>query len=146
MSIYGENLSTSTPQWAAPDFAGLNLPTSLDGVSVEVNGRSAAVYDVSPGQLNVQAPTDVPVGQVTVEVTNASGRATTTATIQTYAPGFFAIGGRYAAAVHTDGAYVAPSGFLGQAAASRPAKPGNTLMIFGTGFGPTTPAVPAGQV
>ena len=96
--------------------------------------------------MNVQAPTDVPVGQVTVEVTNASGRATATATIQTYAPGFFAIGGRYAAAVHTDGAYVAPSGFLGQAAASRPAKPGDTLMIFGTGFGPTTPAVPAGQV
>jgi uncharacterized protein (TIGR03437 family) len=146
MSIYGENLSTSTRQWAAADFAGLNLPTSLDGVSVKINGRPAAVYYVSPGQLNVQAPTDVPVGQVTVEVTNASGRATATATIQTYAPGFFAIGGRYAAAVHTDGAYVAPSGFLGQAAASRPAKTGDTLMIFGTGFGPTTPAVPAGQV
>src|SRR6266542_178479 len=30
--------------------------------------------------------------------------------------------------------------------ASRPAQPGETLMLFGTGFGPATPEVPAGQI
>jgi uncharacterized protein (TIGR03437 family) len=32
------------------------------------------------------------------------------------------------------------------AGASRPAVPGETVLMFGTGFGPTTPAVLAGQI
>ena len=48
--------------------------------------------------------------------------------------------------MHADGVYVAPAGFFGAGVASRPAQPGETILIFGTGFGPTTPAVPAGQI
>jgi uncharacterized protein (TIGR03437 family) len=146
VSIYGSNLSATTRSWRSSDFSGNNLPTSLDGVSVKINGKSAAVYYVSPGQLNVQSPADDSLGQVQVVVTNSWTSATGTATLQTYAPGFFAFQGEYVAAVHTDGAYVAPVGYFGGAAASRPAQPGEVLMLFGTGFGPTTPAVPAGQI
>jgi len=146
VSIYGTNLSATTRPWQNSDFSGNNLPTILDGVGVKINGKSAAVYYVSPGQLNVQAPTDTSLGSVQVQVTNSSGSATGTATLQTFAPGLFTFQGKYVAAVHTDGAYVAPTGYLGSAVTTRPAQPGETLSIFGTGFGPTTPAVPAGQM
>src|SRR5208283_4700805 len=59
----------------------------------------------------------------------------------------FAFQGQYAAALHnTDGVYVAPAGYLGSAVTAQPAQPGETLQIYATGFGPTAPAVPAGQL
>jgi uncharacterized protein (TIGR03437 family) len=146
VSIYGTNLSATSRAWQTGDFSGNTLPTKLDGVSVTINGKSAAVYYISPGQLNVQAPSDSATGPVPVVVTNALGTATATATLAAYAPGFFAIQGKYPAAVHTDGVYVAPVGYFGSSAASRPAAPGEVILLFGTGFGPTTPPVAAGQI
>jgi uncharacterized protein (TIGR03437 family) len=146
VSIKGSGLSATTRQWQNADFQGNNLPVALDGVSVTINGKAAAVWYISPTQLNVQAPADNAAGTVQVQVTNASGSATGTATLQPYAPGFFTQG-KYAAAVHLDGAYLAPAGFFGAAVASRPAQPGEVLVIYGSsGFGPTSPAVSAGQI
>lgn len=146
VSIYGTNLSGTTRGWQDSDFSGKNLPLALDGVSVKINGKSAPVNYVSPGQLNVQAPTDDATGPVQVVVTNSLGSVTGNATLQKYAPGFFTFKNKYAAAVHTDGAYVAPAGFFGDTVASRPAEPNEVIEIFGTGFGPTTPPVPAGVI
>ncbi len=146
VSIYGTDLSVTTRSWQISDFSGSNLPLSLDGVSVTINGRDAAVSYVSPGQVNVQAPADSATGPVQVRVTNASTSTTSTVILQDYAPGFFTFQGKYVAAVHTDGAFVAPVGYLGSSVVSRPARPGEVILLFGTGFGPTTPAVPAGQV
>jgi len=118
----------------------------ITGISNNASG-AAAIYYVSPGQLNVQAPTDTATGPVQVEVTNSAGSASGTATLQNYSPAFFTIQAKYAAAVHnTDGVYVAPAGSFGSAATSRPAQPGEWLQIYATGLGPTTPAVPAGQL
>ena len=36
---------------------------------------------------------------------------------------------------------LAPPGYLGNSLPSRAAKPGETIVLFGTGFGPTNPAV-----
>jgi uncharacterized protein (TIGR03437 family) len=146
VSIYGSNLSATARSWQNADFQGTNLPMALDGVSVTINGSPAAVAFISPGQLNVQAPANNATGPVPVQVTNSAGSATGTATLQQYAPGFFTFQGKYAAAVHTDGAYAAPAGFFGGAVASRPAQPGEVLVIFGSGFGLTAPAVSAGQM
>lgn len=146
VSIYGSNLSATTRLWQTSDFSGNTLPTGLDGVTVKINGKSAAIYYISPTQLNAQAPTDTATGPVQVEVTNAYGSATGTATLQQYAPGFYTFQNKYVAAVHTDGVYVAPVGYFGGAVASRPAQPGEVLLLFGTGFGPTNPAVSAGQI
>src|ERR1035438_2936059 len=41
---------------------------------------------------------------------------------------------------------VAPIAYFGSTVASRPAVPGESLQIYATGLGPTTPAVPAGQL
>lgn len=146
VSIYGTNLSATTRSWQNSDFVGNSLPAALDKVSVTINGKAAAVSYISPGQLNVQAPTDNSTGTVQVQVTSPLGSPTGTATLQQYAPGFFPFPDGYVAAVHSDGVYVAPAGFFGAAQASRPAQPGETLLLFGTGFGPTTPAVPSGQI
>jgi len=147
VSIYGSGLSATTRPWQASDFSGNNLPTTLDNVSVQINGKKAAIAYVSPGQLNVQAPTDTAIGPVQVQVTNSLGTASGTATLASYAPALFTFQAKYASARHnSDGVYVAPAGYLGSATTSRPAQPGETLQIYATGLGPTTPAVPAGQL
>ena len=147
VSIYGTNLAGTTRSWVAADFSGANLPTTLDGVSVLINGKKAAVAYVSPSQINLQAPTDTASGSVPVQLTNALGTATSTATLQSYAPAIFTLQGKYAAARHgSDGVAVAPSGIFGTSLASRPALPGESLQIYATGLGPTTPAIAAGQL
>jgi uncharacterized protein (TIGR03437 family) len=146
VSIYGTGLSTTTRAWKTSDFSGTALPTTLDGVSVLIDGKSAAIAFVSPNQLNVQAPADTATGSVAVQVTNANGTAASKVTLQNYAPAFFVIQGKYAAARHADSVLVAPSGFFGSSTTSRPAQPGETIQLYATGFGPTNPAVPAGQL
>jgi len=146
VSIYGTNLSCTTRPWQASDFSGSNLPLALNGVGVKIDGKDAAVWYVSPGQINVQVPTDTAAGAVPVTVSNAgTGTASGTLTLAAYAPGFFQ-SGQYVASVHADGAYVAPAGYYGSGTASRPATPGETVLLFGTGFGPTTPAVASGVI
>jgi uncharacterized protein (TIGR03437 family) len=146
VGIYGTNLARSSRIWRDADFAGLNLPTALDGVSVKINGKPAFVYFTSPRQINVQAPEDTAIGTIQVEVTNDGGTATATANLQTYSPAFFTFNNKYPASVHLDRSYVAPAAYFGASVASRPAKPGDIILIYGTGFGPTTPSVGAGRI
>src|ERR1019366_2387295 len=129
------------------DFSGNNLPTTLNSVSVQINGKKAAISYISPGLPNVQAPTDNTIGPVPVVVSNASGTATGTVTLQSYSPAFFTFQAKYAAALHnTDGFYVAPAGYFGSTATSLPAQPGEVLQLYATGLGPTAPSVAAGQL
>jgi len=147
VAIYGTGLATTTRAWQAADISGSTLPTTLDNVSVLIDGKKAAIAYVSPTQLNVQAPADTASGPVPVQITNLLGTASGTATLQNYSPAFFTAQGKYAAARHnSDGVAVAPVGFFGGSVTSRPAQPGESLQIYATGLGPTTPAVPAGQL
>jgi uncharacterized protein (TIGR03437 family) len=148
-SVFGSNLANTPPSgqhWSASDFQGNLLPTILNGTSVRVNGRSAAVYFISPGQLNVQAPDDTAQGAVSVEVVSPSGIGRGTATLEPVAPSIFPVtagGVVYAAAVSADGTpLAAPSQIPG----ARAANPGETILMFGTGFGDTIPHQPAGQL
>jgi uncharacterized protein (TIGR03437 family) len=146
VSIFGANLSQTTRPWQDSDFVNGLLPTSLGGVSVVINGRAAYVGYISPTQVNVLAPDDAALGAVQVEVTTAQGKSNSwTAQKQQFAPAFFTIGGSYAAALHADYTYVAKPGLLA-GVATQPAKPGETILIFGTGFGPTNPPLPSAQL
>jgi uncharacterized protein (TIGR03437 family) len=145
VSIYGTRLADSIRAWQDSDFVGGTLPVVIDRVSVRFDGRSAAVYYVSPGQINVQAPDGIGAGNVMVEVTTPSGSARGTVDVQPLAPGFFAFRNGYAAAVHADGVYVAPAGYFGSGTTSRSARAGDVLMLYGTGFGPTLPAAVSGR-
>jgi uncharacterized protein (TIGR03437 family) len=108
---------------------------------VSVNGKPAYVYYVSPTQLNVLAPDDATVGPVQVQVTNAQGLSNMViASESALSPALFTLSeptGTYVAAVRSDGVYLSPSA---------PAKPGDTILLYGTGFGPTTPVEPIGQL
>jgi uncharacterized protein (TIGR03437 family) len=44
-----------------------------------------------------------------------------------------------------DGSYVLPVGAIA-GINSQPAKPGDTVVLYGVGFGPVTPNIPAGQI
>jgi uncharacterized protein (TIGR03437 family) len=48
-------------------------------------------------------------------------------------------------AQYADGTYVLPEGAVA-GLSSRPAKPGDEIVLYGIGFGPVTPNIPAGQL
>ena len=142
ITILGANLSPDTNDWSSSVVNG-KLPTSLDGVSVSVGGMPAYVYYVSPGQINALAP-DVPPGPVTVTVTNPSGTsAPVNSTAGIYGPAFFPWPGSQAVATRPDYTLVARPGTF-PAAATTAAKPGEVIVLWGTGFGPTSPAATPG--
>ena len=126
-TIFGSNLSSSTRIWRDNEFVNGKLPTALDGTKVTVNGKPAAVYFISPGQINAQAPDDTATGNVNVVVTTEGGDSTpVVASMQQAAPAFFPFdpqGRKYAAAVSASGTYLGPDALFGTALTSRPAKP-----------------------
>jgi uncharacterized protein (TIGR03437 family) len=146
VSIFGTNLSQTTRTWQASDFVNGLLPTSLSGVSVTVNGLAAYVGYISPTQVNVLAPDDAMVGAVQVQVTTAQGKSNSfTAQKQQFAPAFFTISGSYVAAQHADYSYVGKPGLMA-GVTTQPAKPGEVILLYGTGFGPTNPPLPSAQL
>src|SRR5262245_25209381 len=146
ITIHGFRLSNTTRSWAAVDIVGGKLPTSLDGVSVTINGRSAYVSYISPMQINVLAPADSLSGTVGVIVTNSNGAsAATNVQLQSTLPGFFRLTEDYVIATDANGAFLAPAGVV-SGLTTTAARPLDTIMLWGTGFGPTNPAIPLGEV
>jgi trimeric autotransporter adhesin len=148
VSIYGSHLAGAPTVWNG------NFPVSLAGTSVTINSKPAYLWFVSPGQINLQAPDDSTSGVVNVTVTTNGGTASSTVTLSQYGPSFNLIGGKYAAAIVPTGNSPGNSGagydVIGPAGTlpfpSRPVKAGETLLLYGVGFGPTNPAVSAGKV
>jgi uncharacterized protein (TIGR03437 family) len=116
-------------------------------VSVTINGIAAYVNYISPTQINVLAPDDATTGAVQVQVTAAGQKSNSfTAQKQQFAPAFFTFdNGRYVAAEQSDYSLLgAPGLFAG--VTTTPAEPGGIILLYGTGFGPTDPAAPTGQL
>ncbi|MCX6633604.1 MAG: hypothetical protein NT090_00690, partial [Acidobacteria bacterium] len=153
MEIYGSNLAGAARQWTGSDFSGGKAPTSLDGVRVAIGGRDAFLAYISPGQVNAQVPSNVGPGRQQVTVMNGAGPAAAyTVNVNTTQPGLlaparFKVGERqYVVAVISGGStYAAPSSAI-PGAASRPARPGETIVLYGIGFGPVTPRADAGEI
>lgn len=147
MSVFGKNLATTTRGWEERDFAGDLLPTRLDDVRVLVDGKSAAISFISPGQINFQCPGLEREGWVTVEVVTPGGRHSMHAWAETSNPGVFLYGtDGEVAALHSDAMPAAKPGGLGPGVTVRPARPGDILAMYGTGLGRTQPPVPAGTL
>ena len=142
VTIKGTNLSSVTATWDKSIVNG-NLPTTLQGVSVRMGGKPAYVAYVSPRQINVVAP-DIGPGSTSVTVTNSAGTSpAATATASTFGPAFFLWAGKYAVATHQDLSWAAKDGTI-QGVNTMPTKPGEVIILWGTGFGPTNPPAPAG--
>jgi uncharacterized protein (TIGR03437 family) len=62
------------------------------------------------------------------------------------APSSFKVGAnQYVVAQHLDGTYVLPTGAIAGVTSSL-AQPGETIVIYGVGFGSVIPNIPAGQI
>jgi len=132
--------------WQGSDFVNNQMPTQLDGVSVTVNGKPAYVYYINPTQVNILTPPDAMTGSVQVVVTNnGTTSAAYTSTAQAASPSFFVFnGGPYVAAVHVDGSLIGPTNLY--PGSTTPAKPGETVLLFANGFGPTNVPVTSGSI
>ena len=145
LAIFGTNLSQRTYTWQAADIVDGKLPTSLQGVSVTINGMPAYIDYISPTQINVLAPDDATVGPVQVQVTTA-GQTSNAVTVQKsqFSPAFLTLDGTHVAALHLDYSLVGAPNLL-PGAASTPAKPGEIIQLYAVGFGPANPPQPTGQ-
>jgi uncharacterized protein (TIGR03437 family) len=150
ISIFGVNLAGAPATWTG------NFPTSLGGTSVTIDGRQAYLWYVSPTQINLQVPDDPATGSVTVVVTTPNGTASSTVTLAQFAPSFNLLDTKHVAGIilrsngsgaYGGGAYdiIGPTGTaLGYATVA--AKAGDSVELFGVGFGPTSPPVAAGAI
>jgi uncharacterized protein (TIGR03437 family) len=121
------------------------MPTQLDGVSVTVNEKSAYVWYVNPWQVNVLTPPDAIEGPVNVVVTdNGVSNAPYAAQAQPLSPSFFVFDGSHVRGTHLDGTEVGPATHY--RGLMTPAKPGETIVIYGNGFGQTSTPVVSGSM
>jgi uncharacterized protein (TIGR03437 family) len=116
-------------------------PVEFAGVSVEVNGVPAPLFALAnvngSEQINFQVPFDVAAVSETTVVINNNGTTTTVSNVPILPakPRIFEIhldGKTYAAALHLDYSLVSPDA---------PARPGEIILLFLTGLGPTDPSV-----
>ena len=139
ISIYGTNFASATRLLASSDLVNNAIPTTLGGVSVQINGKAAFVQYVSATQINVLAPADTSTGSVSIAVTNAAGTSNSvTATMSSVLPGLSVLSNYVRAVRYPDGAVVngtgaAETGYTTTAAVGQ----GDLIALYGTGFGPT---------
>src|ERR1051326_1017470 len=146
IEIKGQNLSRAndTRIWQGSDFVNGQMPVSLDNVGVAVNGKNAFVYYISPTQVNVLTPPDPMPALVAVVVTrNGLVSAPFSVDAQPRAPSFFVFnGGPYAIATHADNTLAGPASLY--PGSISPAQPGESIVLYANGFGPTSPPVVSG--
>jgi len=153
VEIYGSIFSTTSRLWAGSDFSGSNAPTSLDGISVTVNGKQAFVYYISPGQININTPEDTATGPVQIQVKTPLGlsnavtvnRSRLSPTLQSV-PQFLVGGKQYVVALIPDFKTFIGQPNLLQGVSFIPAKPGDTVSIYALGCGTTNPPTQAGII
>jgi uncharacterized protein (TIGR03437 family) len=143
VAIYGQNLAPDTRTWRADEIHNGVLPTELDGVSVTIDGKAAAVYYISPTQISALVPNSASSGLVQVYVTSSAGSSVPSfVTIAQAAPALFewrgTNGQAFAVATYTDFRHAGDPAVLADPTAT-PVKPGDTIILWGTGFGPTDP-------
>jgi uncharacterized protein (TIGR03437 family) len=143
VTLAGSDFAFNSRSWYAHEIVNGMLPTQLEGTQVLFNGQPAYVSYISPNQINVQVP-DVPPGPVTLQVVNNGMDGEPLGVeVKPLAPAFFLWGGKYAVATRPDGSLVGRPGLL--QVTSTPARPGDFVLLWATGCGPLSPAVPPGR-
>ncbi len=153
IEIYGSNFAVGNQEWAGGDFEGGFAPTKMGGVSVSIGGRAAFVQYVSPLQINAQVPSGVGSGAQPIIVTTPTGASLPfTISVESLKPGLLApasfriAGQQNVAALFSDNVtFVLPPGSISGVPARR-ARPGETITIYGVGFGAVTPNIVPGQI
>ncbi len=161
IEIHGQNLvPADTPasgvDWSdAPDFANGRMPTQLGPISVSFNGTLGYIYwycsaatdpNCADDQINVLAPllSTADAGAAGVEVENNGIPVAFSVSFRSgYSPAFLSFDAAgHVAARHLDSSLMAPATLY--PGLSTPAKAGETISMYGTGFGPA-PNIVAGS-
>jgi uncharacterized protein (TIGR03437 family) len=122
--VYGSGMAQPGTTLVA---AGLPLPLTLGGVSATVNGVTAPLYYVSPGQIDVQIPYETGAGTAVLAIDNNGQVATFAFPVAVTAPGLFPF-----AVDNSTGALVSSAPI------------GRTLLLYMTGEGDVTPTLATG--
>jgi len=126
ISIFGASLAAEYKVGPSSPLA-----QSIAGVTVRVGDRLLPLLFVSPEQINAQLPSDLEEGEYRLAV-QREGHEQVSARFQVArnAPGLFSMvseGKSIALATHEDGRMISTAA---------PAQKGETITLFGTGFGP----------
>jgi len=159
MSVFGSTLLPAGTAYSAtrldlvPSSGDPNVgvvPPDLACLAVEVNGKRGVVYFANENQINAQAPIDFSAGNVNVvlianpETANEKRSAVRQVMMQSYTPSFYTFPGNSVAALNASDGYkfVADPA---QVPGAVPAKPGDVVVFYGTGFGLTNPVYQTGE-
>jgi uncharacterized protein (TIGR03437 family) len=139
VALYGEQFTTGE----ARTTPGVPWPTDLGGARVFVNGQPAPLHYVSYGQINFLVPYDAQPGNAVIRVERDGQRGNDiSARVVRGAPRIMRLGiGDYGIIVNQDGSFPMPAT---PGIPSRPARAGETLVMYALGLGPTVPAVTTG--
>lgn len=136
ISIFGVDLAPVERAVHAGDLVGSRLPKLLAGVEVQINGLSAPLFYVSPGQVNCQTPVEIRPRESPYDLRVVFNNETSPAfplRVGPAAPGLFPV------VAHQDFTVV------GRGDGQKAAKPGDLIVLFGSGFGPTALPLDSGQ-
>jgi uncharacterized protein (TIGR03437 family) len=160
ISIFGDGFQTSGRARTAGlgDFINGAFPTELGCVGVQVTGPGLAqpvslpIAFVDQTQINAQMPEFVGTGPVGLTVIMNPGLMNavpsamgTFQMLEAFAPAFFLFPNSTSIAAEEAGTGSIVANPMVVAGAS-PAKPGDIVSLFGTGFGDTNPATVAGEI
>ena len=136
VTMFGSQLGPS--QGVGFQLVNGEVPTSLGGTQVLVNGEPAPILYSSYWQLNVTLPYSLAVRTMpTIQVvSNGTPANQMSATVLEQGISLFQVNNT-AAALNEDGTLNSPQ---------NPAKPGSIVALFGTGGGETVPPSVAGEV
>jgi len=139
-AVYGANLAT-----VSESTTEVPLPATYKGTQVLIGPYSAPFYYVSPGQLNVQVPSELIPNLPYSVVVSVNGALTVpdNITAAPAVPGIAYYGGGTVIAQHNDFAAHPPFPFV--VTEADPAKRDEYLIVYLVGLGVTNPVVATGQ-
>jgi uncharacterized protein (TIGR03437 family) len=134
VTIYGQNLAYTTAALTQAEIAGGTLPTVLSGTGVRVliNNIPANIYYVSPTQVNLLVPTSLTPGPANLQlVVDSLAGPAIPIMLQSAAPSLFQSDATTVLGVHLNNTLITPAS---------PAQPGEVIVLYASGVGPTNPA------
>ncbi len=158
VSVFGRYFAPEGTRALTPELnAAGGVADNLAGICLEIAGERVPLFAVFAHQINAQAPRGLTPGTARFDVVRGCGTPgerrgyTEPVDVAPVSPAFFNFvsnpdGRNPVVALHGSGpALVGPPGAVAGAALT-PAAPGEIVTLFGTGFGPTEPALEAGRI
>lgn len=138
LSIFGSGLARSTYALASTDIVAGKLPNELNYVRVYVQDQPVPLLFVSDKQINFIMSTTQNTGDVRLRVaTDGISGPEVVVTLVDCAPALFALDKDYAIATSAGGQLLTRD---------NPAHAGDTIIVYATGLGRTTPNPAIGEI